>query len=91
MVMVSGGGINEPSPEDEQEGDHSSQGDEEGDRRTMEVEDEIKEEKEEIKDEPEGDKASSYAGEGPNEEAMATPQWPPRSRRTGVISARGRA
>ena len=39
----------------------------------MEVEDEIKEEKEEIKDEPEGDKASSYAGEGPNEEAMATP------------------
>ena len=39
----------------------------------MEVEDEMKEEKEEIKDEPEGDKASSYAGEGPNEEAMATP------------------
>ena len=86
VVMMSGGGINEPSPEDEQEGDHSSQGDEEGDRRRMEVEDEMKEEKEEIKDEPEGDKANSYAGEGPNEEAM-----PPRSRRTGVISARGRA
>ena len=33
-----------PSPEDEQEGDHSSQGDEEGDRRRMEVEDEMKEE-----------------------------------------------